>query len=743
LTPEKSLFSQWQVLRQRPPELPVPLTFKPTIAMRFTMLPSLFLLPFLAPSPATAQPARPVPFTAVRLQDAFWAPRLETVRQTTIPYAFGQCESTGRLRNFDLAAGVTQGAFCTEYAFDDSDVYKLIEGAAYSLQVQPDSSLEAYVDGLIDRIAAAQEPDGYLYTWLTIHEREKAAGVHKEETTGQFHRGSDSRWARVDQHSHELYNLGHLYEAAVAYYRATGKRTLLEVAIRSADLVQATFGWGKLEKATGHQEIEIGLVRLHQVTGRPEYLDLARFFLDVRGGGDRYMQDHLPAAQQREIAGHAVRACYMYTAMADLSAETGTEDYLPALHAIWNDVTGTKLYLTGGIGSSGSNEGFSDAYDLPNFSAYCETCASIAFVLWNQRMFQLDTDAQYIDLLERTLYNALNAGLSQTGDRFFYPNPLESRRHTERSPWFGCACCPSNVARFFPSLPGYIYAERGNELYVNLYVGSETTVEHVNSRLQPVAVTLTQETDYPWDGKVRLTVRPARPHAFPLLLRIPGWARGDAVPGDLYDFLDRRETPVFLKVNGRTETVAIRRGYAVLTRKWRHGDVVELTFPMPIRKVVADTRVTADAGQLALQRGPLVYCLEGQDQEDPRIHHLLVSAEADCEAVTEPDWPGGGIESIRTSGRLMVRRTGSDDLAALPAVRLKAIPYYTWANRGKDDMRVWLPFETSAARPVARPTLAARSRISTSEGVRGDPGSVADQLEPAHSADPENTFVHW
>ncbi|MCB0520721.1 MAG: glycoside hydrolase family 127 protein [Lewinellaceae bacterium] len=694
--------------------------------------------------PKTQTPSynvKPVPFTQVKITDNFWAPRIETVRTVTIPYAFQQCVETGRVKNFEVAGGSARGAFCGQYAFDDSDVYKVIEGAAYSLQVHPDTALENYVDGLIEKIAKAQEPDGYLYTWRSIYDREKAAGVVKEPVSGQFYKGSDTRWEHEDQHSHELYNAGHLYEAAVAYFQATGKRTLLDVALKNADLVEKTFGWGKLEKATGHQEIEIGLVKLFQVTGEQRYLDLAQFFLDVRGYGDIYMQNHQKVKDQREIAGHAVRACYMYSAMADVTALKGTAEYLPALDAIWEDVVGKKMYVTGGIGSSGSNEGFSQPYDLPNYSAYCETCASIAFVLWNQRMFQLTGDAKYMDVLERTLYNALDAGLSFSGDRFFYPNPLESRKNVERSPWFACACCPSNVARFFPSIPGYIYAKRGNEIYVNLFVSSETTVQNVNSRLQLVNVNISQQTKYPWDGKVTIRVEPEKPNTFTLKVRIPGWAQGDAVPFDLYSFPKHDDSKVYIFLNGKSLPVTIRHGYAIMERKWKKGDQVEIALPMPVRQVAANSKVAADADRLALQRGPLMYCLEGKDQPDDRILNIMVNDLDDISTKFEPDMLGG-LPTLSFDG-FLVKKKSAPDQGDLQKMRLKAIPYFAWANRGMDNMLVWLPNGLRAARPISQPSIASQSKISASDGVKGELSGVADQWLPQNADDHENPYIHW
>ncbi|MEO1258699.1 MAG: glycoside hydrolase family 127 protein [Bacteroidota bacterium] len=694
-------------------------------------------------SQSLGYPVKPIPFTEVEISDNFWKPRLDVVQKVTIPYTLQQSEETGRIKNFEIAGGSAEGAFCTKYAFDDSDVYKILEGVAYSLQLNPNPGLEAYADSLISKIAAAQEPDGYLYTWRSIYDKEKAAGEVKEPTKEQFHRGSDTRWERVDQHSHELYNVGHLYEAAVAYHQATGKRQLLDVAIKNADLVEKTFGWGKLEKATGHQEIEIGLVKLYQETGERKYLELAQFFLDVRGYGNAYMQNHQRVTEQREIAGHAVRACYMYSAMADVMAHTGTEKYRPALNAIWKDLVGTKMYVTGGIGSSGSNEGFSTPYDLPNFSAYSETCASIAFVLWNQRMFQLTGDAKYVDVLERTLYNALNAGLSLSGERFFYPNPLESRKNTERSPWFDCACCPSNVARFFPSIPGYIYAKNGNDVLVNLFISSKTKVQNVNSRLQFVPVEIRQTTNYPWDGKVTINVEPAKPNTFTLKIRIPGWARADAVPFDLYSFKnkDPKKHRIYLRLNGKDLPVKMESGYAIINRKWRKGDVVEVVLPNTVHFTEAHENVEANRGRVALQRGPLVYCLEGKDQGDDRIHSVLLDEESAVTSQFENNLLGG-VQVLNFPGSL-VQEKGMASFGGTIDLPLKAIPYYAWANRGKDNMLVWLPTEMAAARSLSQPAIATLSEIVGSDGMKGDVASVADQYPPAHSDDKESSFVHW
>ncbi len=678
-----------------------------------------------------------VPFTQVSINDHFWLPRINKVREVTIPYTFQQCEETGRVSNFEIAAGSKEGSFCTVYPFDDTDVYKIIEGAAYSLHVHPDPKLEAYVDGLIVKIGAAQEPDGYLYTWRTIYDKGGAARQNDASKGRGLNMAGEVRWLKTDQHSHELYNAGHMYEAAVAYFLATGKRQLLDIALKNADLVADVFGPGKLEKSPGHQEIEIGLVKLYRLTGNKKYLDLAKFFLDVRGYGDPYQQNHQKVTEQREVVGHAVRACYMYSGMADVVAATGDNTYMPALHALWDDLVGKKMYVTGGIGSAGSNEGFTQAYDLPNFSAYCETCSSIAFVYWNQRMFQLTGESKYIDILERTLYNALNAGLSLSGDRFFYPNPLESRKNYERSPWFACACCPSNVTRFFPSIPGYVYALSGNNVYINLYTTSETNVKLGDG----TNLKLSQETNYPWDGKIVFHVHPKKAREFSILLRIPGWAEGKAVSGDLYRFMEQRKEQFVVMVNGQIQKPEMVKGYVILKRKWRKGDRIELYLPMVVQKLLANEQVEAAVGRIALQRGPIVFTLEGKDQPDDRVLNLLVP---EFTMIHHKFNPGllGGVGTLDFTGFLVLGKESGAD-GGLQNINLKAIPYYSWANRGKDNMVVWMPYDIKVARPINLPTLSSVSKVTASEGFKGQLAAVADQYLPRNSADKENPFMHW
>lgn len=678
----------------------------------------------------TDYPVQPVPFTQVRFEDEFWAPRLETNRTVTIPHVFAKCEETGRIDNFAIAGGLMEGEQRGAYPFDDTDVYKTIEGASYSLMLRRDQVLEAYLDSVIALIGAAQEADGYLYT----------ARTNNAERLRRWF--GDERWERLER-SHELYNAGHLYEAATAHYLATGKRNLLEIALKNADLIDASFGPGKLQKPPGHQVIEMGLVRLYRVTGDQRYLDLAQFFIDVRGRpldgrtlGGEYNQDHEPVVEQTEAVGHAVRAGYLYAGVADVAALTGEREYVRAVDRIWEDVVGRKLYVTGGIGATGGNEGFNEAYVLPNMSAYNETCASIANIYWNHRMFLLHADARYIDVLERTLYNALLSGISLEGNTFFYPNPLESVGQHSRTPWFTCACCTGNVTRFIASVAGYAYAAAGRDLYVNLYAGSRADVEVAGG-----AVQVRQETRYPWDGTIKLTLEPqGRSRRFTLNLRIPGWARNEPVPSDLYRYLDEapEEAPTLL-VNGESIALRLEKGYARIGRTWRSGDTVQLELPMPIRRLAAIDSVDADRGRVALQRGPVVYCVEWPEQPDGHVRNLLLRDNAALQAVFEPDLLHG-VTVIRGAARAYRKVPESDELAS-SEVPLTAIPYYAWAHRGRGDMAVWLAREEGAVRPLGYPTLASRSRVTASFGR--NPEAVNDQLEPQSSIDHDVPFYHW
>jgi len=609
-------------------------------------------------------PITPVPFTDVKITDHFWSARIDTNTRVTIPFALQQCEATGRLKNFRVAGELEAGTFNSRYPFDDSDVFKIIEGASYSLHNHPDPALENYLDTLISWIAAAQEDDGYLYTFRTILKDDST--VH--DWAGREH------WEKTHLHSHELYNLGHMYEAAVAYYLATGKRNLLDIALRSADLVDRDFGPEAKISYPGHQEIEIGLVRLYRSTGDRRYLELARFFLDSRHGGEEYNQAHLPVVQQEEAVGHAVRATYMYSAMADMAALTGDTSYTRAIERIWEDVVSTKLYITGGIGAAGNIEGFSVPFDLPNETAYCETCAGIANVLWNQRMFLLHGEAKYIDVLERTLYNNVLSGISMRGDEFFYPNPLESHGQYQRSEWFACACCPSNICRFIPSVPGYIYAHDERSVYVNLFISSETNILLDNNNIR-----ISQNTGLPWEGDVEVNIDPAMTGKFALKIRIPGWASGKPVPSGLYSLVNDNVEPYVILLNDEKIEFMVDDGYAVIKREWDRGDRVFIQFPMGVSKIKAGEMVMENHGKIALQRGPLVYCVESPDYPEGVFKSLALSDHQSLTVDFEPDILNG-IMSIRSKNDAL-----TDDIPAF-----FAIPYYAWAHRGAGEMQVWV-----------------------------------------------------
>lgn len=703
-----------------------------------------------AAEPAADYPIRPVPFTAVRVTDGFWAPRLETNRQVTIPYDFAKCEETGRIDNFAKAGGLMPGKFRGIF-YDDSDVFKVIEGASYSLALHPDPKLAEYLDELIAKIAAAQEDDGYLYTARTIDPQHPPAG------------SGPKRWSRL-KFSHELYNAGHLYEAAVAHHLATGKRTLLDVALRNAELIVATFAPDKLRAVPGHQEIEIGLCKLYRVTGDRRYLDQARFFLDQRGRADgrelygAYAQDHAPVLDQAEAVGHAVRAAYMYCGLADVAALSGDPSYLAAVDRLWDDVVGRKLYLTGGLGARREGEAFGEPYELPNREAYAETCAAIAGALWNHRMFLLHGDAKYIDVLERTIYNGFLAGVGLSGDRFFYPNPLACDGRTKfnqgdlvRQPWFDCACCPVNDVRFLPSIAGCIYAVgpasqpnagagRGEStpiLYVNLYLDSQASIDAPGGD-----VTIRQTGSGPWGREFRPTIelQLAEPRDMTVALRVPGWALGRPVPSDLYRYVDAEPSgQVTITVDGARQPFEIKRGYARLRRLWRNRDTITLQAPMPVRQVRAHERVAADRGRAAFERGPIVYCAEGVDHGGG-VFDLVVDPESSFQIEHRPDLLGG---VTLLSGRAQrVQRDGQG--LRLSPVELTLVPYYAWCHRGPTEMAVWLPIDPARVEPPPPPTLASRSRASASHCNPTDTlEALHDRLEPQKSHDHDLPRFTW
>lgn len=675
---------------------------------------------------AHGYPIDPVPFTSVKVSDSFWGQRLKASREVTIPLAFSKCEETGRYRNFELAAHPSDTTKVTGYSFDDTDVYKTIEGASYLLQTYPDKQLAHYMDSVLDIVAAAQEPDGYLYTARTMNPK------HPHEWAGS------KRWEKVEELSHEFYNLGHMVEGAIAHYQATGSRKFLDIAIRYADCVcrEIGDGEGQVVRVPGHQIAEMALAKLYLVTGDQKYLDQAKFFLDKRGytsRKDEYSQAHKPVIEQDEAVGHAVRAAYMYAGMADVAALSGDTSYVHAIDRIWDNIVSKKLYITGGIGATNQGEAFGKNYELPNMSAYCETCAAIGNVYVNYRLFLLHGDAKYYDVLERTLYNGLISGVSLDGGGFFYPNPLESMGQHQRQPWFGCACCPSNICRFIPSLPGYVYAVKHDHVYVNLFMGNEAELKVGGKK-----VILHQETRYPWDGHVTLTVDKNSAGTFAMKIRIPGWVRNQVVPSDLYTYSDGKRPGYSVKVNGEAVTSALEQGYFTIERKWKKGDRVELQLDMEVRTVKANGKVEADRGRMAVERGPIVYCAEWPDNSF-NVLSLLMNQHPQFEVVERPGLLYG-LNQIKTS----VQTLEYDEQGRLLAKdrQLTLIPYYAWAHRGPGNMAVWLPSEVRATRPVAIPTLASKSQVSASHPAKSLT-SITDGLVPADENDRTIPYYHW
>jgi len=580
----------------------------------------------------------PISFSQVKITDEFWQPRLKTHATVTLQAGLNQCENaTQRIRNFAIAAGLEEGQF-KGFVYDDSDLYKMIEGASYSLMNNPNPKLEGKLDSIIAKVAAAQLPDGYLMTYYELGDLSK-------------------RW--TDMNMHEMYCCGHLIEAGIAFYRATGKRSLLDVAIKYTNHIDHTFGEGKRVWVPGHQEIELALVKLYRLTDDQRYLNLSNWLLKQRGhdnaswdAADKdYYQDLVPIKDLKKISGHAVRAMYMFTGMADVSSAANDSTYLPALDRLWNDVINTKMYITGGIGSSKANEGFSEDYDLPNEEAYCETCASVGMVLWNQRMNMLKGDGKYVDILERSMYNGALAGISLSGDRFFYVNPLASSGKHHRKAWFGTACCPSQISRFLPSIGNYIYAtSEDKSIWVNLYIGSETKI-----KMGQNDVSIKQETKYPWYGNVTLSVNPVKAESFKMRLRLPGWCKKYEVA-----------------VNGRKIKPQNELQYLVIDRKWKQGDVISFNMDMPVEVVAADPRVKADIGKRAIQRGPLVYCMEEVDNKDFDVAVLDKSTQ--YTTTFEQDLLGSVVTITATEGNQVY----------------KFIPYYAWDNRQPGKMKVWV-----------------------------------------------------
>ena len=679
-------------------------------------------------------PYDPVPFTSVKVTDAFWGQRLQASREVTIPLAFSKCEETGRYENFVKAANPSDDYVVGGLAFDDTDVYKTIEGASYLLQTYPDKKLMKYIDSVLVVVAAAQEPDGYLNTSRTMNPK------HPHEWMGS------ERWEKVEDLSHEFYNLGHMVEGAIAHYQATGKRNFLDIAIRYADCVirEIGEGEGQVVRVPGHQIAEMALAKLYRITGEKKYIDQAKFFLDKRGytsRTDEYSQAHKPVLEQDEAVGHAVRAAYMYAGMADVAAMTGDKSYIEAIDRIWDNIVSKKLYITGGIGATNHGEAFGKNYELPNMSAYCETCAAIGNVYVNHRLFLLHGESKYYDVLERTLYNGLISGISLDGGGFFYPNPLQSMGQHQRKPWFGCACCPSNVCRFIPSLPGYIYAVKDNDVYVNLFMAND-----VNLTVKGKKVSLKQTTEYPWNGDVNVEVTRNSAGQFAMKIRIPGWVQGDVVPSDLYTYTDGKRLKYNVKVNGEEVTSELQNGYFTIDRKWKKGDKVSVHFDMEPRTVKAHGKVAADRGRIAIERGPVVYCAEWPDNDFDVLSVLMnrnpkfevemssMTIENAGVTVTHP------FQKIKTS----VQTLKYDEKGRLTATdhTMNMIPYYAWAHRGTGNMAVWLPTEVSATSPVTAATLASKSKIDASHKATSL-SSITDGLVPADENDRTIPYYHW
>lgn len=671
-------------------------------------------------------PITQVPFTSVKVTDAFWGQRLKASREVTIPLAFSKCEETGRYQNFVKAAQPSESYKVEGFSFDDTDVYKTIEGASYSMQTFPNKKLDKYIDSVLSIVAKAQEPDGYLYTSRTMNPKKPHGWA------------GTKRWEKEEDLSHELYNLGHMLEGAIAHYQSTGKRNFLDIAIKYADCAAHAIGNkpGQITVVSGHQIAEMALCKLYVLTGEKRYLDLAKFLLDKRGYTNRkeeYSQSHIPVVKQEEAVGHAVRAAYMYTGMADVAALTGDTGYIHAIDRIWENIVNKKLYITGGIGATGHGEAFGKNYELPNMSAYCETCAAIGNVYMNYRLFLLHGNAKYFDVLERSLYNGLISGVSLDGGGFFYPNPLESIGQHQRQPWFGCACCPSNIARFIPSVPGYIYAVNNADVYVNLFMGNHSSLS-VNGK----TVELKQSTNYPWTGDVNVEVSPKGKQDFNLKIRVPGWVQGNVVPGNLYSYTDKKTLAYTVKVNGKVVTSTIVNGYFSINRSWKKGDKVEVHFDMEPRTVKAHPAVEADRGKIAIECGPVVYCAEWPDNEF-NIFSIILNKKPVFSVKSKPELLYG-INTIQTDAQSL----SYDAQGKLVAkdVKLNMIPYYAWAHRGSGDMAVWLPVDLSATRPAMPPTLSSESKVNASHNAKSI-SAIHDGLLPQDENDRSIPYYHW
>ena len=682
---------------------------------------------------AHGYPISPVPFTAVKVTPGtFWGQRLEASRKVTIPLAFSKCEETGRYTNFSNAAEHLKDPSKVfkvgGLSFDDTDPYKTIEGASYILQTYPDKKLVQYIDSVLDVIASAQEPDGYLYTSRTQNPKEP------HEWAG------DKRWSKEEDLSHELYNLGHMVEGAIAHYQATGSRKFLDIAIRYADCVCREVGPnpGQACVVPGHQIAEMALAKLYLVTGDKKYLDEAKFFLDYRGKTTivhDYSQAHKPVVEQDEAVGHAVRAAYMYAGMADVAALTGDKDYIKAIDAIWDNIVTKKLYITGGIGATSNGEAFGKNYELPNMSAYCETCAAIGNVYVNYRLFLLHGDSKYYDVLERTLYNGLISGVSLEGNGFFYPNPLESMGQHQRQPWFGCACCPSNICRFIPSLPGYIYAVKDKNVYVNLFLSNKSNLTVAGKK-----VALSQTTEYPWNGDITILVDQNATGQFAMKIRIPGWVKNQVLPSNLYQYTDGKRLGYTILVNGSAVTANVTEdGYYTINRKWKKGDKLQIHFDMEARTVRANNKVEADRGMVSIERGPIVYCAEHPDNSFDIMGALI--NQTPQFTLGKSEIAGTPVQTLSTSAQIL--NFNKQGKLETQDQTLTLIPYYAWCHRGSGKMRVWLPQDLNATNPSQPETLASQSKVSSSSERMPALSAINDRLVPKDENDRSVPYTHW
>lgn len=605
----------------------------------------------------------------VKLTDDFWLPKIKLVQNTTVDYAFRKCEEEGRVENFLIAGGKKEGKFKGKMPFDDTDIYKIIEGASYSLVSQPNPVLEKYIDSLINIIGIGQEPDGYLTTWFTID---------RDNPPAAWVKPSKVRWGSEDA-SHELYNSGHMFEAAAAHYWATGKRNFLDIAIKNADLLVNNFAPNKLKTPPGHQIVETGLIKLYHITQNKKYLELAKMYLESRGDSTthklygEYSQDHIPVLQQEEAVGHSVRALYMYAGMTDIAAIYKDQKYLNAINKIWENATDKKMYITGGMGSKHGAEAFGENYELPNLTGYNETCAAIGNIYWNHRLFLLTGNSKYFDIIERTLYNGMISGISLDGKNFFYPNPTESDGEYKfnmgsctRSPWFDCSCCPTNIIRFIPSIPGLIYGVNNDSLYINLFIGNKADVKIDNEKVK-----VEQITNYPWNGKIKINIEVENPKEFTLKIRIPGWAINKPVPGNLYKYVNHNNNKIKLLVNGKEENLNLVNGYAVVSKVWSKRENVELNIPMEIKKVEANENVKDDSGKVAIEFGPIVYCAEEADNK-------IISN------ITIDDATKLNANHAVILDQPIVEINGENE-----NFNFSLIPYYIWSNRGVNKMKVW------------------------------------------------------